>query len=70
MRKKLCIIFLTSSMFLCSGCHLLEGLVSNVGGWDVSACVSGFSTCWELFTDNSGKFAGGFASALAGLVGG
>jgi hypothetical protein len=63
-----CIIFLTISLCLSSGCTLLESLTTNVGGWDVSACVTGFDTCWELFTDNSEKFEDGFVAALDSLV--
>lgn len=57
----------TIFIFSSSGCKLLEVAVSDIGGWDVSACVSGFSTCWELFRDNSNKFEGGFVDALNGL---
>ncbi len=58
------------ALFLTSGClheRLVEGAVSNVAGWDVSACVSGFGTCWDLFWDNSEKFEDGFVAALDGL---
>jgi len=54
-------------LFSTSGCKLLESLTSDVGGWDVSACVDGFGTCWELFWDNSDKFEDGFVDALGGL---
>lgn len=67
MRRKLCATFLTACMLLCSGCDILENAVSNIRGWDVSACVSGISVCWELFWDNSEKFEDGFVSALGGL---
>ncbi len=53
------------SVFGCSS--LLENVVSDVGGWDVSACVDGFGTCFELFRDNTDKFEGGFVDALNGL---
>lgn len=69
MRKMSCVFFLTTCLVLCSGCNLLEGVASNVAGWDVSACVSGIGVCWELFWDNSEKFEGGFVTAMGGLFG-
>ena len=63
-------MFFLAVCLLCSGCNLVEGAASDVGGWDVSACVSGMDVCWELFTDNSNKFEGGFADAMGGLSGG
>lgn len=68
MRKILCTLILTACLLGCSGCKLLEGVASDVQGWDISACVSGFSTCWELFTDNADKFEGGFVEAVDGLA--
>ena len=50
-----------------SGCRLLENAAGDVAGWDVSACVDGFGTCWELFTDNADKFEGGFVEAIGSL---
>ena len=67
MGKILCTFILTVSLLGCGGCKLLEGATSDIYGWDVSACVSGFSTCWELFTDNADKFEGGFVEAMEGL---
>lgn len=64
-RKILASLFLTAGLLLSSGCDIIELAVSDIGGWDISACVGGgFDVCWELFSDNSEKFAGGFASAL------
>jgi hypothetical protein len=54
-------------LLLCSGCRLLETVASDVGGWDMSACVSSFDTCWELFTDNTDKFEGGFVDAIGSI---
>ncbi len=71
MRKIACTLILTVALFLTSGCiheELVEGVVSDVAGWDVSACVSGFGTCWELFTDNAEKFEDGFADALDSIT--
>ena len=64
MRRMLCTLILSVGLLLGGGCTLLEGVTSNVVGWDVSACVSGFDVCWELFTDNAEKFEPGFVSAL------
>lgn len=61
MSKILFVLFLTTGLFLNSGC------LNNVAGWDVSACVTGFDTCWELFLDNSDKFEDGFVAAIDGL---
>lgn len=64
--RKMCIITLCTTYVLgIGGC--LENAVSDIGGWDVSACVDGFSTCFELFRDNADKFAGGFSEALGGI---
>jgi len=67
MSRIACTLILTAVLFLTSGCPLLENATSNVGGWNVSACVDGFGTCWELFWDNSEKFEDGFVAALDGL---
>ncbi len=70
MGKIACTLVLTMALFLTSGClheELVEGVVSDVSGWNVSACVSGFSTCWDLFWDNSEKFEDGFVAAIDGL---
>lgn len=67
-RMILFVVFLTACLFGCSGCNLLEGDVNDIGGWDISACVSGFDTCWELFWDNSDKFEDGFVDAM-GTIG-
>lgn len=64
MSRIACTLVLTACLFLSSGCDLLESATSNVGGWDVSACASGFSVCWELFSDNADKFEDTFVSAL------
>lgn len=65
------LMFLVLSVLVCClinpGCTLLESATKNVGTWDISACVSGFSTCWKLFWDNSEKFEDGFITAIDGL---
>ena len=55
------------SMIMGTGCDLLESAVSDVDGWDLSACVSGIDTCWELYTDNTDKFSDSFAEDVEGL---
>lgn len=62
------ILFITVAYVSLGGCvPILDNAVSDVGGWDISACLDGFSTCFELFTDNTDKFAAGFEDALSGL---
>jgi len=58
--KKISIVLLL--IVMCGGCNILEQSVSDVGGWDLSACVGDFGTCWELFWDNSDRFEGGFVN--------
>jgi len=65
--KLLCLIGIICELFFLSGCNLLENAVSNVGGWDISACIDGFGTCWELYSDNQDKFNDSFATAINGL---
>jgi hypothetical protein len=67
MRKILCTLLLAVGLFLCSGCKLLENMVSDVQGWNMSACVNGIDVCWQLFWDNSEKFEDGFVDAMEGL---
>jgi len=66
-RKITFTLILTISLLCITGCRLLESATDDVGGWDVSACVSGFDTCWNLFWDNSEKFEGGFEESLGEL---
>ncbi len=56
-------------VILCSGCNIAEYSVSNVRGWNLSACVSGFDTCRELYEDNESKFDNGFVSGMNNLPG-
>jgi len=63
-----CAIFFTVCLLMTSGCRLLESAVSDVQGWDISACVDGFGTCWELWRDNADKFDDGFVEAMGSLV--
>ena len=53
-------IFFGSIVFV-SGCGLVESSVTNIQGWDLSACIGGgFDVCWELFSDNSDQILGDF----------
>ncbi len=63
-RKILYTFFLTICFLGCGGCKLIEGMVSDVGTWDLSACVDGFDVCWELFFDNADKFEDGFVDGM------
>ncbi len=68
MKKSLCIFLVGLFVFSLGGCgRLLERSLEDVSSWDVSACVGGFSTCWELFRDNADKFEGGFVEAIGSL---
>lgn len=65
--RKISVVLFLTGLIMCNGCRLLEGVASDVGGWDISACVSDLDTCWELFTDNTDKFEGGFVEAMGEL---
>lgn len=56
MYKILCTLFFMICLLGCNGCKPLENLASDVNSWNLSACVSGFGTCWELYFDNKDKF--------------
>ena len=49
-------LFLMLLLVQCCGCNILEHAASDINGWDLSACVKNFGTCWELYMDNSDKF--------------
>jgi hypothetical protein len=61
--KKKCFV-IAALLCLVSGCDLLGGASNLIIGWDVSACVSGYETCLELFSDNVEKFDNGFMPAI------
>lgn len=44
-----------------------EYMASDIQDWDLSACVSGFDTCRELYEDNESKFDNGFVSGMDDL---
>ncbi len=65
--KILFVIFLTVSPLSFCGCNLLEQAAEDIYSWDMSACVSNFGTCWELFSDNADKFEDSFVEAMSGI---
>jgi hypothetical protein len=60
--KILSIFFIISLFIGCGGCNLL----GNVGGWNLDACENNFSTCFELYWDNSTRINSSFITALSG----
>lgn len=61
-------LILTICLFMSSGCKLMESLTNDIGGWNLSACVSGFDVCWDLYWDNSDQFEDGFVEAVDRLT--
>lgn len=59
MKKLSRILCIAISLLLISGCGILENSLTDIDGWDLSACVSGYDTCLELFLDNSDRILGG-----------
>jgi len=57
MSKKI-IIFLMLFAVLCTGCEMLEDLLSDVNGWDLSVCANYPGACWEYYWDNFDKING------------
>ncbi len=48
------------TLSLGSSLQIPAGMISSVGGWDLSACGGqGFSTCAALFVDNQQQFLNG-----------
>ncbi len=67
MYKISCTVILAACLFWCGGCNILEDATSDVSGWNVSACIDGFGTCFELWRDNADKFDDAFSDAMANL---
>lgn len=65
--RRILYTFLLIICLLNNSCRLLESAVSDINGWDISACVSGFDTCWEFYWDNVNKFSPGFEEAMEEL---
>ena len=68
MRKAICSLVLLCGLV---GCGVVENSIENsltdIDGWDLSACVDGFGTCWELFNDNSDRILGGEVTIINNL---
>jgi len=62
-------LFILIAVFFLTGCSLIKGAVTDINGWDLSACVGRdeFKVCKELFLDNKDKILGG-ESALEGMT--
>ena len=52
MKKEYLCLLLSFLLCFTLGCDLLEWALTDIGGWNLSACVDGYDTCWELFMDN------------------
>lgn len=58
---KVLVIFALLLLILCNGCDLFSIPLTNINGWDLSACAEGFGlsdVCIDLFTDNADKILG------------
>ena len=67
MKKILSIIFCVGVLFI-AGCGVVENSLTDISGWDLSACVDGFDTCWDLFWDNSDRILGGEPAIIENLT--
>lgn len=54
--KNLIYVLMAFLLVSISGCSVAEWAVSDIAGWNLSACISGYDTCLELFWDNMDKF--------------
>jgi hypothetical protein len=54
---------------LIGGCDIMNYALSDVSGWNLSACTEEYSVCWNLFWDNRSHIQGG-ATAVENLLGG
>jgi hypothetical protein len=62
MRKQHAAACLALLVSLLGGCVLdgtAEWALTDISGWNLSACWSGFGTCRELFMDNQERILGG-----------
>lgn len=62
MRKLAAMCLMVLLVLPLGGCILdgtAEWALTDISGWDLSACWSGFGTCYELFTDNQEMILGG-----------
>ncbi len=50
---------MVGGLMFASGCGIVEFALTDLNGWDLSACAGGgFDVCWELFTDNEDNIFG------------
>ncbi len=60
MKKALIGLVFIIVILMSTGCKttdfILEGIFSDIQGWDFTACVSGPAVCLEFIQDNSDKF--------------
>ncbi len=63
---KRCTVCLMLLFSLLGGCTLNP--LTDISGWDLSACWDGFGTCYELFTDNQQRILGG-QTAIGAILG-
>lgn len=59
MRKCIIGLGLTLILVLSSGCTIVDALLSNVNGYDLTGCSNGWSVCWELYWDNVDRLPSG-----------
>ena len=55
MKNIMLTILVVMSLAFCGGCDILEAMLGNVGGYDLSACGDSPSVCIELVFDNIDK---------------
>ncbi len=53
--RKIKLIMLSLLFLSLSGCGVVEGLLSDVDGYDLSACAAAPTVCIELALDNIDK---------------
>lgn len=61
MKRKL-LISIFVALWSVTGCGLVEFGLSDISGWDFSACgesFDSFGVCFEVFSDNEEKILGG-----------
>jgi hypothetical protein len=56
-------IVLMTAMTMGLGCNPDQGL-TDISGWDLSACWNGWQTCGALFLDNYSHIQGGEQAVL------
>lgn len=70
MRKIYLALFLVIGLVAIGCGSVAEKVAGDINGWDISACVSGFDTCWDLYKDNESKFDNDFVVGMEKLTDG